>query len=34
MGNEAGAQISVNDLLRVRELVKESDSIELKLTER
>ena len=32
MGNEAGAQISVEEALKLRELVKESDSIELKLT--
>ena len=32
MGDEAGAQIGLDEALRMRELVKESDSIELKLT--
>lgn len=32
MGDEAGAQIGIDEALRLRELVKESDSIELKLT--
>jgi hypothetical protein len=32
MGNEAGARFSVDEALRLKEIVKESDSIELKLT--
>jgi hypothetical protein len=32
VGNEVGAQMSIDEALRLRELVKESDSIELKLT--
>ena len=32
MGNEAGAQISVDDAMRMLEIVRGSDSIELKLT--